>query len=94
VQYILWYGVLGTLIGRKLLWLARLMRPLGGIGSLLAGISGGRTVLANDQPFAHSEEFVMVGHTGNFCRHYFMCIPWPADVLASRFVQLWACSAL
>lgn len=60
LQYILWYGIIGTLLGRKLLRLTRLFRPLGGLGSLLFGISGGKTVLADGKPFGHSEEFVTV----------------------------------
>lgn len=60
LQYFLWYGILGTLLGRKLLWLTKLLRPLGELNTLLTGISGSRTVLANNQPFAHSEEFVTV----------------------------------
>jgi hypothetical protein len=63
VQYFLWYGILGTIFGRKLLWLTRLLRPLGELSSGLFGISGGRTVLANKQPFAHTEEFVTVRHS-------------------------------
>lgn len=59
-QYILWYGLLGTLLGRKLLWLTKLLRPLGQLNTLLTGIPGSSTVLAAGQPFAHSEEFVMV----------------------------------
>jgi hypothetical protein len=60
LQYILWYGLLGTLLGRKLLWLTKLLRPLGQLNTLLTGIPGSSTVLAAGQPFAHSEEFVMV----------------------------------
>ena len=60
LQYFLWYGLIGTLLGRKLLGLTRLFKPLGELGSLLFGLSGGRTVLANNRPFAHSEEFITV----------------------------------
>lgn len=60
LQYILWYGILGTILGRKLLWLTKLLRPLGQLNTLLTGIPGSSTVLAAGQPFAHSEEFVMV----------------------------------
>jgi len=61
-QYFLWYGILGTLFGSKLLWLTKLLRPLGIISQLLFGIPGGNTVLPGDKiPFAHSDEFIMVG---------------------------------
>lgn len=63
LQYILWYGILGTILGRKLLWLKKLLRPLGQLNTLLTGIPGSSTVLAAGQPFAHSEEFVMVSVT-------------------------------
>lgn len=63
LQYILWYGILGTILGRKLLWLTKLLRPLGQLNTLLTGIPGSSTVLAAGQPFAHSEEFVMVSVT-------------------------------
>lgn len=49
VQYVLWYGFLGTFLGRKLLGLARLLQPLGSLGSLLVGIPGSKTAFANKQ---------------------------------------------
>lgn len=72
MQYILWYGIVGTLLKRKLLgWtkafrksglLNKLLLGLPGlVGQLLFGIPGGDTVLAQgDLPFAHSEEFIAV----------------------------------
>jgi hypothetical protein len=60
VQYVLWYGFLGTFLGRKLLGLARLLQPLGSLGSLLVGIPGSKTAFANNQPFGWTEEFIAV----------------------------------
>jgi hypothetical protein len=62
LQYFLWYGILGTLLGRKLMGLTRLARRLPAfVGQFLFGIPGSRLVLAGDNlPFAHSEEFIAV----------------------------------
>jgi hypothetical protein len=64
VQYFLWYGILGTLVGRKLQSLTKLARRLPTfIGQFLFGIPGSNLVLAGDNlPFAHSEEFIAVSH--------------------------------
>ncbi|WIA21634.1 hypothetical protein OEZ85_000815 [Tetradesmus obliquus] len=61
-QYFLWYGILGTLFGRKLHTLTKLLRRLPTfIGQFLCGIPGSNTVMAGDNlPFAHSEEFIAV----------------------------------
>jgi hypothetical protein len=62
MQYFLWYGILGTLVGRKLQRLTKLARRLPTfIGQFLFGIPGSKLVLAGDNlPFAHSEEFIAV----------------------------------
>jgi hypothetical protein len=60
---VLWYGFLGTFLGRKLLGLARLLQPLGSLGSLLVGIPGSKTAFANNQPFGWTEEFIAVRHS-------------------------------
>jgi len=60
-QYFLWYGILGTVFGSKLLWLTKLLRPLGIVSQIFFGIPGGDIVLPGDKiPFAHSDEFIMV----------------------------------
>lgn len=62
LQYFLWYGILGAIFGRKLLWLTKLFRRLPTfIGQFLFGIPGSNTVMAGENiAFAHSEEFIMV----------------------------------
>jgi hypothetical protein len=67
VQYFLWYGILGTLVGRKLHTLTKLFRRLPTfIGQFLFGIPGSSLVLAgNNLPFAHSEEFIAVSVTSD-----------------------------
>jgi len=61
VQYFLWYGIIGTILGRKLYKLGRMFRFLGTLAQALFGIVGGPLILAGDkQPFAHSEEFIAV----------------------------------
>lgn len=61
-QYFVWYGILGALFGRKLMWLTKFLRRFPTtVGQFLCGIPGSNTVMAGDNAaFAHSEEFIMV----------------------------------
>jgi len=61
-QYFLWYGILGTLFGRKMMGLTKFLRRFpASIGQFLVGISGSKTVMAGDNiAFAHSDEFIAV----------------------------------